>query len=205
MTAFDLISRVVLRRVTVTILAASMVLFGLGSTHAQQPSPPQQKEGDVPAGPAAPITALVEQLVDLFPRVQGEVLEVKGSTLTLDIGRKDGVHAGLSLEVYRQGREIQHPRTGAVLGRAEQTIGTVRITDVQESFSTGQLVQAAEAAPSDRVRLPSSKIRLTLLPLSGGIRENLVEAATNDLVERLNGSGRFQVMLGDAINVYLSG
>ncbi len=130
---------------------------------------------------------------------------MKGPTLTMDIGLKDGVRAGLALEVYRQGREIQHPRTGAVLGRAEQTIGTVRITDVQESFSTGQLVQAAEAAPSDRVRLPSSKIRLTLLPLAGSLRENLVEAATNDLVERLNGSGRFQVMLGDAINVYLSG
>src|SRR4030095_1265658 len=114
MTAFDVISRVVLRRVTVTILAASVVLFGLGSTHAQPQQ--QQKEGEVPAGPAAPITALVEQLVDLFPRVQGEVLEVKGSTLTLDIGRKNGVREGLSLEVYRQGREIQHPRTGAILG-----------------------------------------------------------------------------------------
>ena len=200
MTAFGVIPRVVLRRVTVMILAASVVLLGLGSTHAQQ-----QKEPELPAGPAAPITALVEQLVDLFPRVQGEVLEVKGTTLTLDIGRKDGVRAGLALEVYRQGREIQHPRTGAVLGRAEQTIGMVRITDVQESFSTGQLVQAAEAASSDRVRLPSSKIRLTLLSLAGGLRENLVEAAANELVERLNASGRFQVMLGDAINVYLSG
>src|SRR5262245_35754297 len=100
MTAFDVISRVVLRRPTVPLLAAFVVLLGLGSTHAQQ-----QKEPEVPAGPAAPITALVEQLVDLFPRVQGEVLEVKGTTLTLDIGRKDGVRAGLALEVYRQGRE----------------------------------------------------------------------------------------------------
>ena len=40
------------------------------------------------------------------------------------MGRKDGVRPGLTVEVFRQGREIKHPRTGAVLGRAEQTLGT---------------------------------------------------------------------------------
>jgi hypothetical protein len=162
-----------------------------------------QQQPEAP-GPAAPVTALVEQLVDLFPKVQGEVLEVQAGTVTLDVGRKDGVQPGLTLEVFRQGREIKHPRTGQVLGRVEDALGTVSIVSVQEGFSTARPVSAADVQPGDRVRVSGAKIKLTLLPLQGGLRENLVEAATNELVERLTATGRFQVALGDAMNVYFS-
>jgi hypothetical protein len=184
-------------RLALVALGACMLMLPWASPAPAQ-QPPQQ-----PPGPAAPITALVEQLVGLFPPVQGQVLEVQGPTLTLDMGRKDGARSGLTVEVFRQGREIKHPRTGEVLGRAEQTLGTVSIAEVQEAFSTGRLTQPAEIQPGDRFRLSSGRIKLTLLPLLGGARENLVEAATHDLVERLNATGRFQVAMGDAVNVYL--
>lgn len=178
------------------LLSLGLLLLWAGPTVAQQqPEPP---------GPAAPITALVEQLVALFPTLQGEVLEVQGATLTLDVGRKDGGRPGLTLEVFRQGREIKHPRTGEVLGRTEQRLGTVSIAEVQESFSVARLGQGGEVRPGDRFRLSAGRIKLVLLPLLGGARENLVEAATHELVERLNASGRFQVAMGDAINVFLS-
>ncbi len=47
-------------------------------------------------------------------------------------------------------------------------------------------------------------MNLVLLPLLGGMRETLVEAAIQDLVERLAATGRFRVTMGDPINVYLS-
>jgi len=56
----------------------------------------------------------------------------------------------------------------------------------------------------DRFRISAGKIRIVLLPLAGGARDSLVEAATQDLVERLNASGRFTVSMGDPINLYLS-
>src|SRR5947199_9616137 len=37
---------------------------------------------------------LVNQVRALFPKVNGEVLEVQGTTLTLSIGQRDGVGAG---------------------------------------------------------------------------------------------------------------
>src|SRR5262249_31713491 len=49
----------------------------------------------------------------------------------------------------------------------------------------------------------SCRFRLALLPPPGGVREALVESATQELVERLAGSGRFRVTMGDAINVFL--
>ena len=156
-----------------------------------------------PSIPAAPMTALVDQLVDRFPKIAGEVLEVQGAVLTLDAGQKDGVHPGLELEVYREGREIKHPRTGEVLGRSEDALGRIRVTSVQEAFS--QATAPSESVkPGDRFRASSSKVNLVLLPLLAGVRESLVEAAIQELVERLGATGRFRVSMGDPINVYLA-
>lgn len=179
------------------VTPALVVLLTAGVASTQQTSREEPT-------PAAPLTVLVDQLQNLFPRVEAEVLEIQGTTLTLGAGRKDGVHPDLQLELFREGREIKHPRTGQVLGRAEQTLGRVRVTEAQEAFSFGRLVEGQDARPGDRVRLTGGKIKLFLLPLLGGVRENLVEAATQELVERLSASGRFQVAMGDQINVFLS-
>ncbi|MGH7353829.1 MAG: hypothetical protein ACRELS_04525, partial [Candidatus Rokuibacteriota bacterium] len=63
------------------------------------------------APPPASLQVLVEQVQALFPKVDGEVLEVQGKTVTLGLGRKDGVLAGVELALYREGRELKHPRT----------------------------------------------------------------------------------------------
>ena len=52
--------------------------------------------------------------------------------------------------------------------------------------------------------LVRARCNLVLLPLLGGVRESLVEAAIQELVERLGATGRFRVSMGDPINVYLA-
>ena len=168
----------------------------------QQPAP---APGATDPGPSASLSALVDQVANLFPKLDGDVLEVNGRTVTLDVGTKDGARVGLDVTVFREGREIKHPKTGQTLGRTEQVVGRVQITEVQEGFAFGQLAPGApEVKAGDRFRLTSGKIRIVFLPLSGGIREAMVEAATNELVERLNGTGRFTVTMGDSINLLLS-
>jgi hypothetical protein len=120
-----------LRLPLVTVFLGAAALLPASTSQGQQGQPPRPAEAPATAGPAAPITALVEQIADLFPRIQGEVLEVQAGALTLDVGRKNGARAGLELEAFRTGREIKHPRSGQILGRTEETLGTVRITEVQ--------------------------------------------------------------------------
>jgi len=185
-------------REALPLLALVLVVAGGASaqTKAQEP----------PAGPttSAPMVALVDQLLDLFPKVQGEVLEVRAGGLTLGAGAKAGARPGLEVELYREGREIRHPKTGQVLGRSEDVLGTTRITEAREAFSTAPAPAGTEVKPGDRFRVPSTKVNIVLLPLLGSLRETLVETATQELVERLAATGRFRVTMGDAINVYLS-
>lgn len=151
-----------------------------------------------------PFAVLVDQVLSLFPRVEGEVLEVQGRELTLSVGRRDGLQPGIELSLYREGRELRHPRTGEYLGRTETTLGRVSVSQVFEAYSLATLVQGPEAQPGDKVRLSAGKIKLTLLPLSAGERPGQVEAAVQELTEELSRTGRFQVVMGDQVAVWLA-
>ncbi|HEX9746921.1 MAG TPA: VCBS repeat-containing protein [Methylomirabilota bacterium] len=185
-----------LREISLALLA--VVVAGSASAQSTAPAPP--------AGPtsSAPMTALVDQLFDLFPKFEGEVLEVRGGVLTLGAGAKEGARPGLDVEIFRQGREIKHPRTGQILGRAEDPLGGARIAQTQEAFSTAMAPAGAEIRPGDRFRVSSGKVNIVLLPLLGSVKDTLVETATQELVERLAGTGRFKVTMGDTINVFLA-
>ena len=183
---------------------ALLIVIGIADTAQPQSSPSQPAPGASGPVSSAPMTALVEQLLDLFPKFQGEVLEAQGDTLTLGAGVRAGARVGLEVEVYREGREIKHPRTGEILGRAEDVLGTARITQTQETLSVAQAPAGLQIKPGDRFRVSSAKVKIVLLPLLGSLRETLVETATQEMVERLASTGRFQVTMGDSINVYLA-
>ena len=193
---------IMLRRLCEIVSALLIALVVAGSALAQSAPQPAQP----PSGPvtSAPMTALVDQLVDLFPRFEGEVLESQNGTLTLGAGVKAGARPGLEVELFREGREIRHPRTGEVLGRAEDSLGTGRITQAQEALSVAQAPAGVEIKPGDRFRVSSAKVGIVLVPLLGSLREALVETATQELVERLSATGRFRVTMGDTINVFLA-
>ncbi|MGH7403807.1 MAG: hypothetical protein ACREKQ_15365, partial [Candidatus Rokuibacteriota bacterium] len=69
---------------TMRKLAVAMLsLVVCGGTASAQSSQEQ-----APAAPpaSAPLTALVDQLVELFPRIEGDLVEVRDGTITLDVG-----------------------------------------------------------------------------------------------------------------------
>ena len=146
---------------------------------------------------------LVDQVLGLFPKVDGDVLEVTGQAVTLSLGRKDNLVAGIELSVYREGRELRHPRTGALLGRTEQAVGRVLVEQVFEGYSAARVTQGSEVRPGDRARVSAGKIRLTVVPLVEGVKDGLAEAAVQELVDGLTRTGRFQVAMGDPLAVAL--
>jgi hypothetical protein len=149
------------------------------------------------------LTVLVDQVLGLFPKVDGEILEVQGQNVTLSLGRRDGVLPGLELSLYREGRELYHPKTKELLGRTEEALGRMVITQVSEAYSTGVITQPGDIRPGDKARVSAGKIKLTLLPLVEGVKDGLVEAAVHDLIEGLTRTGRFQVGMGDGVAVAL--
>jgi hypothetical protein len=168
---------------------------------------PASAQTPTPVGPApTPITSLVAQVTALFPKVEGDVLKVAGGEVTLSIGRRDGIVAGVELMVVHEGEELKHPKTGEVLGKKEEMVGRVRVEEVAEAYSIARVTTSKSGGitPGDKARVSSGKIRLTVLPLSTGIRDNLIEAAVQELVDGLTRTGRFSVGMGDPLGVALA-
>lgn len=171
------------------VLGVGVLLIAAAIASAQTPRPP--------------FAVLVDQVVALFPKVAGEVIEVQGRQLTLGLGQRDGMQPGVDLSLYREGAELRHPKTREMLGRREESLGKVTVSQVFEGYSVATLPPPAEARVGDKVRLSAGKIKLTLMPLVAEMRDAQVEATVQELTEELNRSGRFQVVMGDALAVQL--
>ena len=79
------------------------------------------------------------QLAHRFPHLQGEVVDVQGGQLYLSLGARDQVLEGMRLNVYREGEALTSPATGEVLGRLEEDLGTVTVTQVAETYAVAAL------------------------------------------------------------------
>jgi hypothetical protein len=183
------------------LFATAVVLFSLtagGSALAQSPSRPPTA--------AAPLSfkVLADRMTSMFPAVTTDVVEVAGTKVTLAAGRSDGLQPGVELTLFREGREIYHPTTKKLLGRTEETIGRVSVTDVLENYSVGTIVDGSGARAGDRARVSAGKAPLTVVPLTTGPRAPVVEAATYELIQELERTGRFQILLGDAVGVWMN-
>ena len=131
-------------------LAVSLLLVALLDAPALAQSPPSTS-GQAPT----PITSLVAQVTALFPKVEGDVLKVEGTQVTLSIGQRDGVVAGVELMVIHEGDELKHPKTGEVLGKKEEMVGRVRVEDVAEAYSVARVTasKGSGIGPGDRARV----------------------------------------------------
>lgn len=135
-----------------------------------------------------------------FPKVQGTVRSVQGDRVVISVGRKQGLLPGMLLTLWREGKELRHPVSGAVIGREEQEIGTVEITAVEESSSSGVIrSRTADPTQGDRARITPKKIRLAVIPLRTD-RPELLQALT----DRLNDSGRFDILDAEKRDAFLS-
>lgn len=72
-------------------------------------------------------------------------------TLILNVGSKNGLKVGDTLAVKHPGRAITDPDTGKVLRRIEDSLGTVTITEVEETSSTGKFTGSGKPAVKDTV------------------------------------------------------
>jgi hypothetical protein len=154
------------------------------------------------------IERLAAEMADLFPKLEGDVVKVERDQVFITLGASDQVREGMELSLARKGEEFKHPLTGVVLGRFEEDVGVLVISQVAESYSSGTVRPASPnitARAGDKVRITKGKIAVALLPLEGELPAWL---SRDDLLDRLRSAleqtGRFQVTAADNVRVYLA-
>ena len=156
---------------------------------------------------AAAASDVAGQLAQRFPHLQGEVVDVQGEQLYLSLGARDQVLEGMRLNVFREGDELTSPSTGEVLGRLEEGLGIVTVTQVAETYAVAALANTASGVKvqaGDKVRITAGRLSLGLLPVSDQTGRAMPLAALPDAVQRgLNATGRFYVVSRARLTVWL--
>lgn len=136
-----------------------------------------------------------------FPRVQGIVRDVRGDSLILSLSKRDGLMPGMRLSLWREGQGMLHPLTGAVIGKAEEQVGSADVIEADETSSRVVMIKKLkEPRPGDIARITPKKIPLALIPLRSEHREIITE-----LSERLVDSGRFSVLDPKKVKGFIQG
>ena len=147
------------------------------------------------------------QLTQYFPHVQGEVVEIRGELLYLSLGARDRVFENMRLHVFRQGEELTSPSTGEVLGRLEEDLGVVTVTQVAEAYAVAEPTNAPGSGAvnvGDKVRITAGRVPLALLPVSDPAASGMPSTALMDALQNgLNATGRFSVLPRARLTLWL--
>lgn len=99
------------------------------------------------------INEMANKIKDDLPLVQGYVVQVEGSRITLDIGYNQGVRKGIKCHVFREGAPLVHPVTGEVISRSIQEICEVQVSEVFDAYSVATITKPKNGDPMSRDRI----------------------------------------------------
>ncbi|HNR68027.1 MAG TPA: FlgO family outer membrane protein [bacterium] len=101
------------------------------------------------------VYTLAEKIKGDFPIVNGYVINLDATRLTLDMGSQVGIRKGVKCHIYREGDSIIHPVSGKVIGKNIDEIAEVQIVDVYESYSIARVTKIKKDQPRNLDRVIS--------------------------------------------------
>ena len=144
---------------------------------------------------SASLDRLVSQIESLFPPLEGYVIAVEGTGLTLDLKQGMPVKKGDRLKLIRYGRELFHPVTKKKIGRKETDLGEVEIIEVRKDFSLAHALNPTILAKEgDGVQSAFQKISFLVAPPQIKTKKKVnADRLRFNLESRLNKHPRFEV------------
>jgi hypothetical protein len=186
------------RLTTVTVLVALAWAISAGAQSGKQPAPPPP-----PSETPLSFKVLVDQVASHFPVIKTDVVEVTDARVILAAGRAEAMQPGVELATFREGRELYHPTTKKLLGKTEEPLGRIVVTEVFENYSVATQAGGKPPKAGDQARVSAGKILLTVVPLSSGVSTRVVDAATQEMTQELDRTGRFRIVVGDQVAAYV--
>jgi hypothetical protein len=181
---------------TLTVLVSLAWVMAAGAQSGSQQPPPSE----------TPLSfkVLVDQLTSHFPVIKTDIVEVTDGRVILAAGRAEAMQPGVELSTFREGRELYHPTTKKLLGKTEEPLGRIVVSEVFENYSVATQAGGKPPKAGDQARVSAGKVLLTVVPLSSGASARVVDAATQELIQELDRTGRFRLVIGDQVGAYVS-
>ncbi len=82
------------------------------------------------------VVQMSDKIIKNFP-LEGYIVNKSDSKVTIDLGRMAGVKEEMEFCVYKEGKIIKHPKTGAIIDVQRIETGMIKITDVRDKIAEG--------------------------------------------------------------------
>ena len=80
------------------------------------------------------------------------VADVDGNIITLNNGKNAGFKTGQKVTISRKGKVIKDPQTGNILKVNYKKIGSIKLTEVEDSYAEGEVISGSGFNVGDIVR-----------------------------------------------------
>ncbi|MEW6052199.1 MAG: hypothetical protein AB1552_00205 [Nitrospirota bacterium] len=134
------------------------------------------------------IDTMRDETLSYFNPLTGTITAVEGRNVSVDLGTKELVKAGMRFHILRETAPFRHPVTKEPLGRLESLVGILEIREVHEGFSSGEVIKG-ETQEGDKIRISGNRIPL-LFCQAKGIDWYLADSYYRKLKE----TGRFTIL-----------
>ena len=123
------------------------------------------------------VVQMSEKIIKNFP-LEGYIVNKTDSKVTIDLGRVAGVKEGMEFSVYKEGKIIKHPKTGAIIDVQRIETGKIVVTDVRDKIAEGKVLQEESAGSISYGQLVSTMIgSLQPVQISEPTRDTELEKA----------------------------
>jgi TolB-like protein len=135
------------------------------------------------------IVQMSEKIIKNFP-LEGYIVNKTDSKVTIDLGRMAGVREEMEFSVYKEGKIIKHPKTGAVIDVQRIETGKIRITDVRDKIAEGKILHEESPGSISYGQLVSTMI--------GSLQPVQKESAQDSALEKALSSSARPPKKGDS-------
>lgn len=101
--------------------------------------------------------------------VEGKIADVTGGTITLNVGKINGLAVGDNLAVNRPYKTITDPDTGKVIKTLTNTVAVITLDSVDKDSSTGSVVKGSGARVGDTVKKVSMEVSAIIVAPTPGM------------------------------------
>ena len=106
-----------------------------------------------------PLDKMRDDTAALFKPLNGRIITVEDKKVTVNIGVKDSVKAGMRFNILREEAPFKHPVTKQPLGNLESLIGQVEIKETGNDSASGSVIRGI-AKEGDKIRISEVKVNL---------------------------------------------
>jgi curli biogenesis system outer membrane secretion channel CsgG len=110
--------------------------------------------------------------------VQGKIADVTGNSVTVNVGKLNGLSVGDSLQVEHPVKTIRDPDTGKVIKEVTNTVAVVTLNQVDDTTASGTIIRGSSPAIGDLVRKVTTDVSAVMLSAGDSANNSKSEATT---------------------------